>query len=94
MPDRKPWKNLRQGWLCLVIFILLGASHKLVGIWFGPGWTVVTAVVAEIGWLVLRPWRLGNLPSSVRRMVCRLGAAALGVFIVVAVFLYWSRDQV
>jgi hypothetical protein len=92
MPDRQPWKNLRQGWPCLVIFVLLGASHKLVGIWLGPGWTVVTAILAEIGWLTLRPWRFGDLSPSVRRAVClaggAAGGAALGVFIMISLVLY------
>ena len=77
------------GWPALLAFILLGASHLLAGIWLGRAGTLVTAVFAEVAWLILRPWRWGKCSTSTRRFIKRAGAMALGIFIVIAARLYW-----
>jgi len=94
MLDKKPCDQFRQGGLCVFLFLLLGASHVVVGFWFGRGWTLVTAVLAEIAWLILHPWRRGNLSPPVRRTLCWGGTSALGVFIIIALLLYWRLPEV
>jgi len=89
MPASKPCGQFREGGWCVLVFLLLGTSHVVIGFWFGRGWTIATAVLAEIAWLILRPWRWGNLSRSIRRTLCISGTTALGVFISIAIFLYW-----
>ena len=72
----------------MVAFILLGASHLVAGVWLGRAGTLAAAVLAEIIWLGMRPWRWGGTTAAARRFLGLAGAIALGIFAVIAALLW------
>jgi hypothetical protein len=91
MAAKQPGRVLRpgrRGWLALLAFIFLGASHLVAGVWLGRAGTFVTAVLAEIAWLLLRPWRWAGSTPTDCRFLGWAGAAALGIFVLIAAWLY------
>jgi hypothetical protein len=91
--DRREWAEIRRAWLILVIFFVLGASRFIVEHFFGRGWAVVATIVAAAAWFVIRPWRIGLLPTERRRFICYAGAISLCGWAIIVAFEYWKHDH-
>jgi len=85
--------EMKQGWLAVVIFLVLGYSRFLVEDWFGKGWAVVAAAIAAAIWFVIRPWRFGLLSERTRRGFRLTGSMALCGFVVLAALSYWRYGR-
>jgi len=87
--DREQLTEMRQGWVCLLIFVCLLASYSLVDHQFGRGWGVVAGAGALLVWFLVRPWRFGLLPAHSRRMMRVMGVVAFTGLTLVSLLRYF-----
>ena len=89
--DKEQLTELKQGWPCILVFIVLLSSHEVVGRWFGRGWAVLSSAFALAVWFILRPWNWGLLPRHLRSQTRLLGTMILGGWIFLTLLFYWRR---
>ena len=91
--SRKTLAEIKQAWVPLATFFVLGCSQFLVEEFYGKGWAAVAAIGAALLWSFLRPWKFGLLPDKTRRDIRFQCTLALWAFAGLAVlsFLKYGR---